>query len=442
MKITKEINPRFHDYVFNWSYRSYLVIGGYGSSKSYHTAFKLILKLLQEKRKALVVREVYETIRESCYDLLCEILDDMGVLAPDHNRSWLRKGKAVAKTSPMQIVFPNGSKIIFKGMDKPAKVKSINDVTVIWIEECSELKYAGYLELFQRARHPSLSVHFLLTTNPAPLENWVYKHFFKHLDDAGNEIVTLDDNELYQKHTIIQNGVYYHHSTCDDNLFLPADYTEQLEQIKTYDQDLYRIARQGRFGVNGVRVLPQFEVRPHEWVMERVRASALLFNGMDFGFEDSYNALVRMAVDDREKTLYIYWEYYKNHMTDDRTAAELQSLKNVLIRADSAEPKTIQYYRQQGFDMRACKKYQGSRLANTRKVKRFRHIYCSDQCPNCIRELRNLTYKQDRNGGMVYDEFNIDPHTFSAIWYGLDRYTVADVKKRTNHSWKGSEGNV
>ena len=70
MSVTeKEVNPRFENFIFDWAYKTYLLLGGYGSSKSYHIAFKIILKCLKEKRKALVIREVYETIRESCFDL-------------------------------------------------------------------------------------------------------------------------------------------------------------------------------------------------------------------------------------------------------------------------------------------------------------------------------------------------------------------------------------
>lgn len=83
--------------------------------------------------------------------------------------------------------------------------------------------------------------------------------------------------------------------------------------------------------------------------------------------------------------------------------------------------------------MRKCRKFAGSRLQNVKKVKRFRHIYCSDKCKNTIRELKNLTYAKDNQGNMLYDEFNIDPHTFSAIWYALDGYEVADLK-RVNQS--------
>ena len=48
---------------------------------------------------------------------------------------------------------------------------------------------------------------------------------------------------------------------------------------------------------------------------------------------------------------------------------------------------------------------------------------------NTIKELKNLTYKKDKKGNIIEDEFNIDPHTFSAIWYALDGYEVSDLKK-------------
>lgn len=441
MQIEKQVNPRFEDFIFDWDYREYLLVGGYGSSKSYHIALKLILKALEEKRKILVVREVYDTIRESCFDLFLEILEDLDLLDPNSNRK--RSKKVRYRTSPMQLIFPNGSKIIFKGMDKPGKLKSINGVSIVWLEEASEIKYAGYKELKGRLRHPSLSLHFILSTNPVGTENWVYQHFFKRTNDDGSVTVILDDKRLYRKHTIVKNGVYYHHSVVDDNLFVPKSYVKTLDDMQNYDPDLYRVARLGQFGLNGVRVLPQFQVAAsHAQVMRAVNGipAAFKFTGFDFGFETSYNAVVRMAVDDREKVLYIYWEYYKNHMTDDQTAAELAKLglQGEQIIADNEDPKAIQYYRQMGFTIRPCHKWAGSRLANTRKVKRFRKIICSPNCINAIRELSTLTYAKDQKDNLVFDQFNIDPHTFSAIWYGLDNYTVADVKDELRNSRKGA----
>lgn len=440
MTINKEVNPRFEDFLFDWDYKEYLLVGGYGSSKSYHIALKLVLKLLAEKRKALVVREVYDTIRESCFDLFLEILGDLDLL--EENSTKRKSKKVIYKTSPMQLLFPNGSRIIFKGMDKPGKLKSINGVTIVWLEEASEIKYAGYKELKGRLRHPSQSLHFILSTNPVGTENWVYTHFFKRVNEDGSVRVRLDDERLYRLHTIVKHGTYYHHSTAEDNLFLPESYIGTLDEMKDYDPDLYRVARLGKFGMNGIRVLPQFEVaRSHKEVMEAVKRipEKFRFVGMDFGFEVSYNAVVKMAADDATKTLYLYWEYYKNHMTDPETAEELKGygLDKVLITADAAEPKAIKYYRQSGFRMRPCHKFGGSRLANTKKVKRFKRIVCSPECTNCIRELSTLTYAKDTKDNLIYDEFNIDPHTFSAIWYGLDNYEVADFKKIPRNSRRG-----
>ena len=442
MEITKEVNPRFENFIFDWNYKKYLLVGGYGSSKSYHIALKLILKCLEEKRKALVVREVYDTHRDSTFSLFKEILEGMNLLA-DSPRE--KKRKVVAKESPFKLTFPNKSEIIFKGMDKPEKLKSLNGITIVWLEECSEIKYDGYKELLGRLRHPYLSLHFILSTNPVGTDNWVYKHFFKDVDDTGKETVTLDDEILYKLKTVVRGDTYYHHSTVDDNYFVQQDYIDQLEEMKKFDKDLWRIARRGRFGVNGLRVLPQWEVRDHELVMRDVRNIPKRWHrrGMDFGFETSYNAIVWMAIDDKEKILYIYKEYYKNKMTDDKTAEDLKTdpkyegiLQEEII-ADCEDPKAIQFYCQEGFNMRKCRKFAGSRLANTKKVKRFKKIICSSECINTNRECSTLTYFKKPDGTLVLDEFNIDPHTFSAIWYGLDGYTVANMKEQKTNSKKG-----
>lgn len=417
MKIKVTANNHFIDFIQNWDYKFYFLVGGYGSSKSYHVAEKLLLKLATEKRLALVVREVYDTIRDSCFSLLQEVANNIGIY------DYLK-----FKTSPMQVIFPNGSKIIFKGMDNPQKLKSINGVSIIWLEECSEVKYEGYKELLGRLRHMEMSNHIICSTNPVSENNWTYKHFFKN--DEANTLV-LDDKTLYSNRIVKLNNTYYHHSVCDDNKFLPKSYIEELEQMKSYDIDLYRVARLGQFGVNGTKVLPQFKPLPHDEAISKINKlpKRFLKTGMDFGFVTSYNAIVRVGIDNANKDLYIYDEYYSKGLTDDEVANEIIRFKSDIITADCAEPKAIAYYNKVGYKMKGCKKFPGSRLANTKKIKRFKNIYCSDKCVNTIKELKNLTYKIDKRGDLIEDEFEIDPHTLSAIWYALDDYDVTDLKK-------------
>lgn len=410
------LNDHFAEFVEDWDHKIYLLVGGYGSSKSYHVAVKLIRKLLQEKRKALVVREVYDTIRDSCYDLLEEVAEAMGV-----------DGYLTFTISPMQVRFKNGSKIIFKGMDKPAKLKSMNGVSIVWIEECSEVKYAGFKEILGRLRHPALSNHIILSTNPVSKSNWCYRYFFQ---DKKAKLFILDDEKLYKERCVAVGKTYYHHSTVDDNYFVPQDYIEQLDELKVHDPDLYRVARKGRFGVNGRLVFPQFVVEADEQVRAEMKnvQHPLEKNGMDFGFVTSYNAVVRMLIDHDNKILYLYDEYYSKDKTDPEIAEDIKKWKDILIKADCAELKAIRYYKQKGFRIRACKKFKGSRKIYTKKVKRFRKIVCSDKCENIIDELQDLTFAVDKNGEIIEDEFNIDPHTLSAIWYGLDDYEVSDLK--------------
>ena len=119
-------------------------------------------------------------------------------------------------------------------------------------------------------------------------------------------------------------------------------------------------------------------------------------------------------------------------MTDPETILEIQEFKESgeLIYADNAEPKTITYYQMEGFNMypASATKSAGSRLQNTKKMKRFKKIYISDECPCTWEELHDLVFKKDRNGNVIPDTFNIDPHTFSAIWYSLEGIEMASLK--------------
>ena len=42
-KITKEVNEHFREFVGDWNSKFYFLVGGYGSSKSYHIALKSLI---------------------------------------------------------------------------------------------------------------------------------------------------------------------------------------------------------------------------------------------------------------------------------------------------------------------------------------------------------------------------------------------------------------
>lgn len=45
------LNDHFYDFVDDWNYKFYFLVGGYGSSKSYHVAVKLIKNCLKRNEK-------------------------------------------------------------------------------------------------------------------------------------------------------------------------------------------------------------------------------------------------------------------------------------------------------------------------------------------------------------------------------------------------------
>ena len=412
--MNKAINEHFIDYLYDWNSRFYFIMGGYGSSKSYNTAIKLIMKAVQEpNRKILVTRAYYSLLKESCFDLLKEIVYDLGL---DHLFKFT--------TSPLGIKCVNGSRFIFAGLDDPAKLKSINGISIIWLEEAPEAKYDSFKELNGRLRTPNQSMHIIMTSNPVSKMSWTYKHYF--------EVRGIKDTKLYNERQFVFKDTYYHHSTVEDNVFAPADYIKQLDDIIEYDEDLHRVARLGEFGTIGERVLKRLELMDYKKGIEEIgRIKRPLYNaGMDFGFATSKNALVRTCVDRDKEYLYVYYEYYDNHKTDDITKEDIREFaeSGELIYGDSAEPKTIAYYQQQGFNMYECTKFPGSRLQNIKKMQRFKKIIILDNCTNTWEELKDLVFKKDKNGNIIPDQFNIDPHSFSAMWYALDNYQVTDFK--------------
>lgn len=456
-----EVPERFQNVLFDWDYSKYVVVGGYGSGKSHNAAaLKIILRLYQTPRlKCLVVRQVQRTIRESCFDLLKDIMNELGILRTRGNAGSRHLDKHFVRynESQMEFVFPNGSRIISTGLDDIEKLKSIHGVTDVWVEEANEISYAGYKELLGRLRPSHVKGHIILTFNPVGKESWVYTHFFKYTDpNTFTETTIVDEQLLYEKGDIIKGDTYYHHSTVDDNPFVPAEYVDNLESIKKYDRELYDVARKGRFGTSTFRVFPQLEVaRNAKEFKESVTSIEERFHfiGFDFGFESSFNAVVSCAVDMDNRILYIYDEIYANHV-DDAQFARFDKMKKIKaeqlkkkqkgirfnpIVADSEDTKAIQYYRNEGFRIRACfNRFNKSRISNMRKLKRFAKIVISPRCRNAIREWKNLQYQKDKNGDMIYDKFNIDPHTVSAVWYALDTIVLADPKEFGKNTVKGS----
>ena len=120
--------PKFFPLLLDYSHRFECYMGSAGSSKSYFITQKLIVRACREKIKILVCRRYGTTIRNTCFSLFKRILT-----------KWQLTPFVKIRESDFNIKFPNGSEIIFIGLDEETKLLSLNNIGVIFIEEAFEV---------------------------------------------------------------------------------------------------------------------------------------------------------------------------------------------------------------------------------------------------------------------------------------------------------------
>ena len=73
------ILPVYRPYLKDYSHRVNVFYGGAGSGKSKFVVQKMLYKLLNDKRKCLVVRKVGATIRASIFAEFKTLISDLGI---------------------------------------------------------------------------------------------------------------------------------------------------------------------------------------------------------------------------------------------------------------------------------------------------------------------------------------------------------------------------
>ena len=226
----------------------YLVLkGGGGSGKSIFAGRKILERVTTEPgHRWLVCRKVAKTIRESCFKQL------IGQLAEHFPESGYRVNKG-----DMSISFPNGSEIITAGLDDVEKLKSIYNITGVWIEEASEILESDFNQLDIRLRGETRNYkQIILSFNPISVNHWLKRRFFDF---------DIKDPEV-RAETIANTRT--HESTYKDNRFLPAEDVRTLERFKGTDEYYYQVYCLGMWGVTGRTV---FDARA---LTERLRELA------------------------------------------------------------------------------------------------------------------------------------------------------------------------
>lgn len=380
LKISRnQFNDCYFPYLFDYSHKEIVLWGGSGSGKSHYAAQFWLVKILRQKRTLLVIRKYLSSQKQSCWKNFITLLDQ-----------WHLTQFCEIKKSEYIIVLPNGSEIIFKGLDDPEKIKSITGITDIWIEEATELSADEYDQLRLRLRAPVDNLQCVSSFNPVSKANHVYKRWFTHQTDA----------------LII-------HSTYKDNKFLPEDYKQYLEGLSKTNNIYYRIYALGQFCSLGKLIYTNWEVG-------ELPMTGDLCCGLDFGYTNDLTAFTASLLNGN--TLYVFKEWTAKGKTNPEIAEAITAMgfsKSIIV-ADSAEPKSIQELSKDLYRIRGAKKGPDSVLHGIQQLQQL-HIVVHPSCERTILELENYAWVKDKITG----EYLNKPeeagweHCLDSIRYGI-----------------------
>ena len=392
--MAKKLNPKiFNDWVYDgitdYSHRIEVYFGGAGSGKSYGGTQKIYLKGLKYKRKILVIRKIQRTIKDSIWSVIVGHLHNSGLYEASRiNRS------------DLEIELPNGSIFIFKGLDDPEKIKSIDGITDIVIEEATELTEDDFTQLNLRLRANAPYLQIYLFFNPISKKNWVYDYFF---------VRELPTNVKIVKTTYL------------DNKFLPQEYRDELERLKDRNPAYYRIYCLGEFATLDKLVFPTYTTK----IISDDDISGLKrWIGLDFGYVNDPSAIVWGYINTTKRKIYVCGEYVKRGMRNDEIAEKMidLGLHKDKSYGDSAEPKSIDEIKSKGVNIDATVKGKDSVIHGIQWIQQY-ELVVDERCFKVIEELDNYTWKKDKQTGEYINEpvdtFN---HTIDAIRYGLNKY--------------------
>ena len=386
--------PKFYPLLFDYSKRWEVYRGSAGSAKSYFITQKIIIRCCKEKIKILVCRRYGSTLRNTCFSLFKNVL-----------ASWHLTPYVKIRESDFNIKFPNGSEIIFLGLDEETKLLSLDDIGSIFIEEVYEVPKNIVEQLNLRMRSKSANQQIYMAFNPISRNHWLYD--FCEVNPPSSFTYTV--------------------STYKDNPFLNDENRRELDEMETRNPNKYRIYGRGEWGVDpSGLVITNF--REEAFDPMTLASTGLEHRaGCDLGWVDP-SAVVDTLYDRENKIIYIFNEFYKSGCLLEALADAIKNMEltKTKLFVDAAEPRTIQYFRTQGINAVPCAKGKDS-VKTGYQFLQDHLIIVHPKCQNVIMELNNFTYLRSKQTGEYTEDTD---HTYS---HSIDaiRYAYADIYTQT-----------
>lgn len=371
--------------------RFVLMYGGAASGKSWTMAEYLLLDRFANEAGCgvLVLRKTVPSIRQSCWRLMLRWIDHFQIPCQINRSTWT-------------ITAANGSLLQFSGLDDVNKLKSIEQINYIWLEEATEFTEADFMQLNLRCRAANLhgNNQLFFTFNP--------------VDPIGNQwletMTTYRPRGHYLGHKI---AVY--HANFGDNPFLADEDARTIEGLADQDEEFNKIYRLGEWARPTNLIYSNWDV-----VDDFPRVDDYGY-GLDFGYVNP-TALIWVGVKD-EQNVYLREVVYEDHLHNVDLIQRMQQAgihPTDTIIADSAQPAYIDEIAAAGFNCHPCEKSgeAGKPFVRTGidRVKRCNlHILRTSQ--NLIREASTYKWKVDKDGNVLDEPFKWQDHALDAVRY-------------------------
>lgn len=374
----------------------YVFKGGRGSTKS-TTVGMTIIELMKNNHDihAVVCRKVGNTIKDSVYNKIKWAIGKQEFTE-----------EFDSKLSPMEITLKStGQKIYFRGADDPDKIKSINPefgyIGILWFEELDQFSGPEEIRKIEQSaiRGGDLAWIFKSFNPPKTMNNWANKYV---LEPKENRIV--------------------HSSTYLDvpSEWLGQPFIDEADHLKEVNPNAYEHEYMGVANGNGGNVFEYLEIR--DIADEEISRMDRIFAGVDYGWYPDAFCYLRTYYDSAREKIYLIDELYVNKWSNSKTAdwIKKKGYDDYTMICDSAEPKSVNDFRDAGLPARGAIKGPGSIEYGFKFLQTKTIVIDPKRTPNAYKEITEYEYDRDKEGNVISGYPDGDDHAISALRYAYE----------------------
>lgn len=305
----------------------------------------------------------------------------------------------------------SGSKILFRGIktssgNQTANLKSIQGVTTFVVDEAEEFVSEDDFDTIDLSvRSDKRQNRVIIILNPTTVNHWIYERWFKN----SHKIEYIDGHPFMQS---THPDVLHIHSTYLDNIeHLSDSFIHAIEQMKTDNPKKYAHKIIGGWKAKQEGVV--FE----NWIEGDFNNRLSSCIGLDYGYYPDPLAAVKVAVDKRNKKIYLKEMVYATKIDDEMIIDVLKNCsikKRELIVCDHNEPRTTNKILKAGYNIKKARKGKGSIINDIRDILGYQLIVDPGSF-NLKTELNNYVWN-DKRASIPIDDFN---HLLDGMRYGF-----------------------